>query len=247
MPELPEVDAIAGVAARHSVGRVITDVEVVRQPKNKAYFGVGGKPVGATVERVFRVGKHVVFGLLGCGLYVDCHNAMTGYWDWEHEPWTFDYVEGAREAGDSDVRVRMTFDSGHVLRFHDLRFFGRLQIVSQLPQVGLELMETPSMLPGLPVITLPQFATWILADDRPVKQALMDQDCVTGIGNIYASEGCHLAGIDPHVRGRDLHPSQVPGRPTGRGGVEDPHGELRWPSGVSTLQLRQLRCEGQQG
>lgn len=209
MPELPEVEMITSVVARHCIGQRIESVEIVRQPANDAYFG-GSLPTGLTIERVYRRGKHLLFEM-GGGTWIDCHNAMTGYWDYEDEPWTFDYVEGPRIAGDH-VRVRMLLSNGRVLRFHDSRMFGRLRMVGSdtLPRLGPELMGTPLGPAGAPIITLERFALWTLSDPRPVKEVLMDQDCLAGIGNIYSNEGCHLAGVDPHVPGRNLRPDQVP-------------------------------------
>lgn len=210
MPELPEVEAITAVVARHAIGQTITDVKVLRQPRNLAYFG-HSTPVGKRIDSVFRRGKRVLMGLDRGEAWIDCHNAMTGYWDYEDDPWCFDYVEGPR-VPDEHLRVRMPLSNGRVLRFHDARFFGRLRVVSSpdIPGIGPELMRTRHMRPDAPVITLREFAEGVLCDRRPIKQALMDQSLVAGIGNIYANEGCHLAGIDPHVSGRDLRPGQVP-------------------------------------
>ncbi len=216
MPELPEVEAITEVVARHSVGQYIQTVEVLRQPKNNAYFGEVS-PVGGLIKRVYRRGKHVLLELespfrkkgFERGAWIDCHNAMSGYWDYEDEPWTFDYVEGPRQP-DDHVRVKLSLSNGKILRFHDTRFFGRLTVVGNdgLPRVGPELMQT-KMGAGT-VITLKQFASSVLGERRPIKAVLMDQAVLAGIGNIYASEACHLAAVDPRQRGRDLHPTHVP-------------------------------------
>jgi len=213
MPELPEVEAIAAVAARHCIGQRIESVEIVRQPKNRAYF-YHISPVGSIIREVHRRGKHVLFGIQwpNSNAWIDCHNAMTGYWDYEDDPWCFDYVEGPRDSGDH-VRVRMVLSNGRVLRFHDARFFGRLTVIGgdglrSNPAIGPELMQTAF---GFgPIVTMRGFAEAVLSDRRPIKHAIMDQRLVAGIGNIYANEGCHLAGIDPHVAGRNLHPTQVP-------------------------------------
>ena len=200
---------ITSVAARHSIGQRIDSVEVVRQPANNAYFG-DISPVGSTIVRVYRRGKHVLFELDG-GRWIDCHNAMTGYWDYEDDPWSFDYVEGPRDAG-SHVRVRMSLSNGRVLRFNDARFFGRLRVVSSadLPRPGPELLQTTWGGAGAPVITLEQFADRVSRDRHPIKVLLLDQGFVAGIGNIYANEGCHLAGIDPRTPGCDLGDDRIP-------------------------------------
>lgn len=224
MPELPEVDAIAGVVRRHARGNSIVGIEVVRW--NGRYFAdpTGprslcfdsqwtGEPV--RVRDVTRVGKFVVMDLPHpdpslWDSYIVVHNAMTGYFDWGHEPWTFDYVEGARVPGESDVRVRIRFADGLVLRFHDVRLFGSMSVCGELPQTGPELLETPNMRPGRPVIDLRQFAERVLRDRRPIKVLLMDQAFLAGIGNIYANEACHLAGVDPRQPANRVHPALIP-------------------------------------
>lgn len=209
MPELPECDSIARVAGRHSIGRRVMHVDVVRQPANMAYFA-GPSPVGHVIKRVYRRGKHVLFELDG-DAWIDCHNAMTGYWDYEDEPWTFDYVEGPRRPGDH-VRIRILLSNGRVLRFNDARMFGRVRVVSghMLPRLGPELIETPHGPAGTPIMTLAGFAQWMLSDPRPVKAALMDQDCLAGIGNIYSNEACHLAGVDPRRPADQVYPGLIP-------------------------------------
>lgn len=208
MPELPEVDAIVGVARRHSVGNTLSSVEVVRQ--NGKYFEKDKLPrPGAKVSGVFRVGKYVSIDFEGDDPSIVAHNAMTGYFDWEHEPWTFDYVEGDRESIEDDVRVRFTFADGKVLRFHDTRLFG-FMFLSDLgaPLHGPELLTTPHMSPKLRIITLEEFWKGMQVK-TPVKVHLMDQDFVSGIGNIYSSESCHAAGVDPRVPSNSLSPDEV--------------------------------------
>lgn len=208
MPELPEVDAIAGVVRRHAIDNLLVSVEVVRQ--NGKYFH--GKPplVDRTVTSVYRVGKYISIGF-ATGPDIVVHNAMSGYFDWEHEPWTFDYVEGDRTADESDVRVRFTFVDGKVLRFHDARLFG-FMFESDLgaPMGGPELMVTPNGADGLRVISLEEFARGIYSSDKPVKVLLMDQEFLSGIGNIYSNEALHLSGVDPRTISKDLYPKMVP-------------------------------------
>jgi len=222
VPELPEVDAITGVVRRYAVGNTLVGLETVRW--NGKYFACPEGPAGADgwylnplpVRDVCRVGKVVLFLIpyqddpdSRC-FYIRVHNAMTGYFDWEHEPWTFDYVEGAREPSDSDVRVRFLFGDGRVLRFHDARLFGSMEMSGMLPDVGPELMRTPNMLHGREVASLRHFADGVVNCRRPVKSLLMDQSFIAGIGNIYANEACHLAGVDPRQPANQVYPGLIP-------------------------------------
>lgn len=201
------MDAIAGVARKYAAGNSIVQVEVIRW--NGKYFATPGGPFfirAIDVKEVHRVGKQVVF-TLDRG-YMVVHNAMTGYFDWEHEPWTFDYVEGKREATEGDVRVRFHFADGNVLRFHDARLFGKMTIQMELPETGPELMLTPNGMATRHIMTLDEFYTGLQVK-KPVKARLMDQHFFSGIGNIYASEACHIAGIDPCVPSKSLTPAEV--------------------------------------
>ena len=173
--------------------------------------------MGRVITSVHRRGKRVLIGLEPTGdrpeEWIDCHNAMTGYWDYEDDPWCFDYIEAPRDAADH-IRVRMSLSNGRVLRFHDARFFGRLRVIDRTGLMGLgigpELMRTPHGPIDAEVISPERFARGILSDRRPVKVLLMDQSFVAGIGNIYANEGCHLAGIDPNIPACQVRPRQIP-------------------------------------
>lgn len=203
MPELPEVDAIAGVARKYSVGNVLSGVAVIRQ--NGKYFTgshEGESPWNpAVVLDVSRVGKLVMiefpYGFLAV------HNAMTGYFDWEHEPWTFDYVEGKRKSSWDDVRVKFLFQDGRVLRFHDTRLFGSMKFVPKVPTTAPELMVTPNGRIGRPIVTEEQFYQGLQVETA-IKPRLMDQSFIVGVGNIYANEACHAAGLDPTTHSNQL-------------------------------------------
>ena len=71
-----------------------------------------------------------------------------------------------------------------------------MRFANEHPDVGPELISTPYGF-DRPVISLEDFAVALRSDRRPVKAVLMDQSVIAGIGNIYANEGCHLAGVDP--------------------------------------------------
>ena len=218
MPELPEVDAIAGVVKKYAKGNSIVNFEIVRW--NGKYFNgpdgplVGPKQCGGKwdVDDVFRLGKQVVIQIplppRSYPLYLIVHNAMTGYFDWEHEPWTFDYVEADRDPREDDVRVKVHFSDGKVLRFHDSRLFGSMKITSDLPETPAELVKTPHGMTGRPVMGLRRFYEGLQVR-TPIKVRLMDQTFVGGIGNIYSVEALHAAGIHPSTRSNRLSPEEA--------------------------------------
>lgn len=209
MPELPEVEMITDVIARRSVGKVIVGTEIVRQ-NGKYLRDSAWSPIGSLIERVYRRGKLINFVLLnpstehGLGPFAPrrwmvCHNAMSGYWDYSDMPWTFDYVEGKRVSNDSDIRVKLELSTKVTLQFHDTRLFGSIRILKEgeaPKRMGPEPIRTVHNC-GTEPMSFSHFREGLLGSLRPVKSLLMDQRFIAGIGNIYASEACHLAGVDP--------------------------------------------------
>lgn len=193
MPELPEVEAITSVVTRHCVGQFVDSVEVLRGEDYVGATALGGSEIFG----VYRRGKFVVFDL-GIG-YVLAHNAMTGFFDYEDEPWTFDYVEGRRTSSESDVRVKIGLSNGKVLRFHDTRLFGSIRWSPTLPELGPDLVATKFLMPLSPVIDEKQFRDGLAGSKHAIKQLLLDQSFVAGVGNIYSSEALVVAGIDPET------------------------------------------------
>lgn len=159
------------------------------------------------INGIFRRGKYIVFTTSRGAIL--CHNAMSGYWDTTSEPWTFDYVEGSRESNDDDVRVRFLIEGpiGEnlvTLRFHDARKFGSLrfmnpeQLAEKLSEIGPEILQTKHVYePTSRLLANDFFQVCKKSRKKTIKEVLMEQKHMAGVGNIYASEACSLATVRP--------------------------------------------------
>lgn len=194
-----------------SAGRVITEINVLRQ--NGKYWPAAGM----CNKKVFdcqRRGKRL-FLVLTDDLVLSIHNAMSGYWDASDDPWTFDYVEGKRKSESKDVRVEITLDTGRVLRFHDQRLFGSMKTLTwdearkEVEKMGPEAISTPRMYPSAPLLNMLDMAVVVGNDERPIKEVLMDQSAIAGVGNIYAAESLWMSRIHPLTKAKELTTSQV--------------------------------------
>lgn len=221
MPELPEVELMASYLSARVLGTQIERVEVLRGkylPDQEANDLVGRK-----IEGIVRRGKYLCF-FLDRGILVG-HNAMSGFWDMSDDPWTFDYVEGKRTASERDVRVKIfirqvtSLGMGPLreLRFHDSRLFGSLHFygvpllrqLTFLEKMGPEAIHTRYGSSGTRHGIGWSWSVKDLAESarnirREIKDILMDQRQVAGIGNIYATEGLWRAGVNPWCPARDL-------------------------------------------
>jgi formamidopyrimidine-DNA glycosylase len=123
--------------------------------------------------------------------YLGVHLRMTGQLLW------VDQAEPLQK----HARVRFFFQNQRELRFVDQRTFGQIwwvppaqpveSIITGLQNLGPE--------PFADAFSVRYLAQWLKARQRPIKNALLDQALVAGIGNIYADEALFLSGIRPQT------------------------------------------------
>ncbi len=200
MPELPEVETVRrGIAAAGLTSPVL---EIYRSPlklRTGAHWRREGllKLVGATPGEVGRRGKYLIWefaGRSGEALGLLIHLGMSGRC-------------GVVATGDPQAKhthVAVRFTSGQELRFVDPRRFGgvrvdALEAILNSPPVG-NLGPEP-LDPGFDGEVLRRR---IGSSKRVIRDALLDQHAVAGIGNIYAIEALYRARIYPLVAARRL-------------------------------------------
>lgn len=211
MPELPEVQLMCERLQKYVGWRVIditTDLTMSAAAAAKYLPGREAEDLyEEKITGIFRRGKYLIFNTTEGAIL--CHNAMSGYWDSSDEPWTFDYVEGARVSTDRDVRLKIgveLFGQMRYLRFHDARKFGSVRFVSpetlaqKLSTLGPEPIVTPHIYEPSGPLSIQQLKDALekRISKLGIKPALMKQEGVVGIGNIYSAEICYESGILPN-------------------------------------------------
>lgn len=218
MPELPEVETVRLGLNRVSLNQPVRGGKVclartVEFPELADDFLAG--VTGAWIDSWHRRGKYLMAelrraGSAGAGVnasvdssanqdsedneaagWLGVHLRMTGQLLW---------VDRA-EPVQLHCRVRLFFDGNRELRYVDQRTFGRLWWVP--PERAIETVMTGLTRLG-PEPFSKDFSAKYLAGalkgrKRPIKNALLDQKLVAGIGNIYADEALFLSGIRPKV------------------------------------------------
>lgn len=199
MPELPEVETIRRTLEPHLVGGVVREV---RLDTPSVWRGLPpGTLVGRTVVGLRRRGKHILMALSG-DMVLHLHLGMTG---------RLVFVPaGGLPPPDLSARhlhVRFALDRGQ-LHYWDQRRFGYLELIP-----GGALGDHPRLKLGpepLDEDFTPAGLGCLLAGRRaPVKALLLDQRILAGLGNIYADEALHRAGIDPLRPAGTLDADQV--------------------------------------
>lgn len=203
MPELPEVETVAaGVNARVR-GQRIVSVQLGRhkEPFKTPRTAMADALTGATIERVRREGKHIVFDLqtaASAPLQWIVHLGMTGSL----------LVSAPEVPVPAHTHAQLSLSGGRELRFVDARRFGRLALHSVEGGQGF---RGPGHEPL--TISVEDFAALFRHRKLSIKAALLNQSLLHGVGNIYADESLFRAGIRPttpagrlsHVRLARLH------------------------------------------
>ncbi|HMA80518.1 MAG TPA: bifunctional DNA-formamidopyrimidine glycosylase/DNA-(apurinic or apyrimidinic site) lyase [Candidatus Binatia bacterium] len=199
MPELPEVETVCRSLRPHLLGRVIRRVRVVeprlRVPVDaKQLTALAGKRVDA----ITRLAKYILLNLSEDTIWV-FHLGMSGK--------LICVESGAARRKHDHILVEL--DDGTELRYHDPRRFG-LSLVTQrntlpeLPQfrhVGLDPFDA--------ALTGDYLFRFTRSSTRRIRDLLLDQQVIAGLGNIYANEILALTGIKPTVRAHRLTRRQV--------------------------------------
>jgi formamidopyrimidine-DNA glycosylase len=195
MPELPEVETtrrhIASALVGRTVGRVVVSGErTLRRQERRPDFR--GRLLGRTVEDVGRHGKFLVVALEGDLSWV-VHLGMSGRLA----------LDDPGEPLAIHTRFVVGFDRGPELRFVDPRTFGFTAVFTPAERDESSLAHLgPDALDNLPEPV--RLRTALAGRTASIKALLLDQSIVAGLGNIYADEALHRAGIDPHRPAGDL-------------------------------------------
>lgn len=197
MPELPEVECVLRGLEKSLAGERIESVKVLRDqsiahPAAKSFAKL---LPGRVFSHFVRRGKYLLMSFAdGSGLA--CHLRMSGA-----------LVVKPKKATNPDKHLRVLFrmQSGKELHFEDMRVFGRLWFVKSSAKFAEVIPALMKMGPEpLTDLTPGYLQEKLAARSQPIKVALLDQELIAGIGNIYADEVLFLTGVHPQTRASDL-------------------------------------------
>jgi len=225
MPELPEVQTTVDGINSYIKDRTITDVWTdiaVDSPslpshhsstKSLAFFKVFKKNViNGKVTGAERRAKNI-FIHLSNDHTIWIHMKMTGHllygrylFDKKQSVWIPDKKEtneALRDPFNKYLHTVFTLDNGRQLALSDVRKFAKVSMIktSDLPELYKDFGPEPLE----PSFTFSVFDSQVnKRPTRPIKQVLLDQKIIAGIGNIYSDEALWIAGIHPLRKVSDI-------------------------------------------
>ncbi|HYH28320.1 MAG TPA: bifunctional DNA-formamidopyrimidine glycosylase/DNA-(apurinic or apyrimidinic site) lyase [Actinomycetota bacterium] len=189
--ELPEVEVMRRDLEKDVVGRKIANVDVRRTNnakrilrRHKQAKDFRDRLTGRKITKADRRGKYILLGL-DSGDVLVVHFGMSGQ-----------LLRGTkRTQPPQHTHVVLTFATGGDLRYIDPRAFGEMFVtaadelgkVKELAHIGIDPLEH--------TFTWPQFSELLARRKSKLKSLLMDQEFVSGLGNIYSDEVLFAAGL----------------------------------------------------
>ncbi|MBI2640896.1 MAG: DNA-formamidopyrimidine glycosylase [Candidatus Sungbacteria bacterium] len=199
MPELPEVETVVRYLRPKITGRKILDMSSdtprlfrVRRSRTSTemksdFKKIRKQVIGRKIESLDRIGKNILFNLSG-GKCLALHLMMTGK-----------ILLNPKERSAHD-RLVIKLSGGVQLVFNDPRKFGRCRI-----------LEGGKVFPGQDALSLRFRGLKSLLGTRKsaIKNFLLDQRAVSGIGNIYSDEILWEAGVRPLRKTNSLREKDI--------------------------------------
>jgi formamidopyrimidine-DNA glycosylase len=205
MPEFPEVEAVVRTLRPLVQGHRIRCVHVLHTiaAKPQAAAHLSRLAEGQRIRTVERKGKYVLL-LLDRGL-LTMHFRLDGQLVWFSNAKEFLMFANRTESG-VHVDVALELEKG-VLGFADRRHFGRVHAWESIAKCpGLAELGIDALSRGFTPI---RFSELLYRSKRSLKDFLLDQSHVAGIGNIYSCESLWRARLHPRRRAHTLKPEEA--------------------------------------
>lgn len=201
MPELPEAETLVRglrpLLPGCTVSRTrVVHADVLRIPERR----FRSQLVHRTVTGVGRRAKNVVLELDDGDAFLVVNLGMTG----RLVPLGFG---GVRPPRPTHPAIRFGFGGGRSLVFDDVRRFGCLEFFDAPGWDARSRAMGPEPLD--PAYRWEDLFEATRRSRTPIRNWLLDQRKVAGVGNIYASEACHRAGVRPERPARELRAEEA--------------------------------------
>jgi formamidopyrimidine-DNA glycosylase len=214
VPELPEVEALAGFLRERLVGCAVARVDVGAISVLKTYDPPPTALLGLSVTGVDRHGKWLDIDV--DGVHLVFHLSRAGWLRWYDAAPT-----GMVRPGKSPIALRVRFDCAPADADEGAEGaepgFDLTEAGTQ-KRLAVHLVRSPQEVPAIATLgpdplaadfDLPRFAAILAGSRQQVKGLLREQSVLAGVGNAYSDEALHAAKISPFAVAGKLDDEQV--------------------------------------
>ena len=201
MPELPEVETVRLQLKHKVLGKNINSVEIFHMRTVEHNRSFGKKLKGKQFADIDRVGKLMIFSFKDeNNLFLLAHLKMTGQFFFVDKKGEVAGGGHSMTAADTKLptkhtRVAFYFTDGTTLYFNDMRLFGYTKLANAKEVAKAREGFGPE--PIDPEFDVDLFTEKLKRRNTPIKDALLDQSFIAGLGNIYVDEALWRARVQP--------------------------------------------------
>ena len=212
MPELPEVEVVKRslkkTISKLKIRKVIINNSKLRYKVNKQYFK---KILKKKIVSIRRRSKYLLFNFES-KLTMLVHLGMTGKFILMNKKKQKKITSFYYKLSNKDNKhnhIIFLFNNNIKLIYNDVRRFGFIKIFSNFKEKNISHLKILGPEPLSNNFNFKYFINYILNKNKSIKNCLMDQKFVAGLGNIYVNEVLFLSGINPLRNLKDINSKEV--------------------------------------
>jgi len=204
MPELPEVETTVNQLKKKVLGRTFIDVwtdfpKTIKKPKTFEQFKKEIK--GEKIQKLWRRGKNIIFDLSEQKVLL-IHQKLTGHllignWKLEIGNWKPLKTGPLQEKINTYIHLMFWLSGNLMLALSDLRKFAKVELWTKEGFKNLKGFKNLGPEPLTKDFTFGKFRGILKNKKGKIKQVLMNQEVIAGIGNIYSDEILWEAKVHP--------------------------------------------------
>lgn len=200
MPELPEVEIVTNQLKDWALNKQIAKI---KKSSKALRFEKLGKPIAGLknqkITSIVRRGKYIIWNLeKTC---VVSHLGMSGQWRIVDD-------HSEKMIRSKHTHIEIQFSDGTKIEYVDPRRFGCFVVIEPNQQTNFKLLKNLGLEPLCDEFTGEYLWAKFKGKAAPVKNIIMNQSVVVGVGNIYAVESLFLAKMNPMLAGKKVTKDQ---------------------------------------
>ena len=201
MPELPEVEVVKRSLVNKTLNLIVIAVKIndgrLRYKIDKTKIR---KIIGLKLNRIVRRSKYLLF-FFNKDIVMLVHLGMTGKFFYINEKnlkyKTSFYYNINEDKDKKHDRIIFSLSKKKKLIYNDVRKFGFIKILNTIELEENSHLKNLGPEPLKDKFNFSYFKNYLIGRNRSIKDVLMDQKFVSGLGNIYVNEILFFSGIKP--------------------------------------------------
>ena len=213
MPELPEVEVVKRSLMNKTQNLIVKAVKINDgRLRYKVKRNEVKKIIGLKFKKISRKSKYLLF-FFNKDIVMLVHLGMTGkFFFVNHKRTKYKtsfYYDINNEKDEKHDRIIFILSNNQKLIYNDIRKFGFIKFIKRINLDQNKHLKNLGPEPLSKKFKFKYFKNYIIGKERTIKDLLMDQKFISGLGNIYVNEILFFSGVKPYKKVRKLSDNEI--------------------------------------